>query len=81
MSKLLKLAFVGALTFAPMSIASAQDAKAPAQHAMASQANASVPSGPYVYVPPKKAEPQQQNVRPFTWEEKRFFEMSIGENG
>ena len=77
MSNLLKLTVVGAALLASASIASAQDHKSAAQSARASQA---MQSGPYVYAPPKKVEPAQP-ARPFTWEEKRFFEMSIGEEG
>jgi hypothetical protein len=39
----------------------------------------SVPSGPYVA--PRRPNVPVQRVQPFTWEEKRHFDMATGEEG
>ena len=81
MSKHLKSVVVVTMLFASASFAAAQDrSRNPdGQSARDSYASAPLPSGPYA-PPPKKAEPRQP-VKPFTWEEKRFFDMSNGEEG
>jgi hypothetical protein len=81
MSKFIKFAVAGTVLFASVSITSAQDRAASSRAASArnSFAHSPVQSGPYV--PSPKRVKARLPVRPFTWEEKRLFDLTNGEEG
>jgi hypothetical protein len=78
MTKVLKIALAGAALLTSASLVSAQDRPAQDSSKMANS-QSQLPTGRYV-APAKKPQPQGP-VRPFTWEEKRFFDMTNGEEG
>jgi hypothetical protein len=81
MSKLVNLAVAGAALLASATTVAAQEREVSSnmQSGLSSYALAPLPSGRYVA--PKAKKPPRQAVRPFTWEEKRHFDVSDGEEG